>query len=173
MMPRISHCFCVSDFLLVTLLSEIMIFVFSFLFLDNTSVVHSNYSSALTENHPTYRRQGFNSDSRYYFEAIKINVNTTGYYAFRSMSTMDTYGYLYNNSFDPFFPDVNLLYSDDSEGGNSQFLVSAVLQTMTDYFVVVTTTSPLVIGSFSILAIGPDSVSFSPINMTGKPRNYL
>lgn len=70
------------------------------------------------------------------------------------------------------FPDLNLLYSDDSGGGDDQFLLSVILQTMNDYIMVATTFYPNEIGPFSILAIGPESVSFSFANMTGEPRNY-
>lgn len=145
-----------------------MMSVFPFLLVANISVVHSTYSSALTENHPTYHEEGSSASQNFFYETIKITVNTAGYYAFRSDSTMDTYGYLYNNSFDPIFLDINRLYSDDSEGGNDQFLLSGILHRMNDYIVVATTNSPLVTGLFSILAIGPDSVNFSLTNMTGE-----
>lgn len=145
----------------------------SSLLLANIAVVQSSYSSVLTENHPTYYRVGTASESRNYFEAIKINVDTAGYYDLISDSNMNPCGYLYNHSFDLVFPDVNLVYSDYLEDGNDQFMLSVVLQTMSDYILVTTTTRPLVTGSYSILSTGPDSVNFSPTNMTREQQNYL
>ena len=146
--------------------------LFSFLHVANASVIQSSYSSALTENHPTYARGGSLSQSLNYFEAIQLNVHTSGSYRVRSSSTLDTYGYLYNNSFDPLNPTINLLQSDDDGAGARQFQFTMVFQTMTDYIVVATTYASNVTGAFSILATGPDSMRFSLMNTTGEQRNY-
>ena len=81
---------------------------------------------------------------------------------------MDTYGYLYNNTFDPTDLALNLLQSNDDGGESSQFLLSLVLQTTIDYILVATTFDPAITGVFSIIVQGPAAVSLTPINATSK-----
>jgi hypothetical protein len=59
----------------------------------------------------TYTR--FRAKGRYYYEAIQITVSEYGVYTFRSNSTVDGYGYLYLDEFDPFNPKDRLLSDDD------------------------------------------------------------
>jgi hypothetical protein len=73
---------------------------------------------------------------------------------------MDTYGYLYNNSFNSSFPNQNVLLADDDDGGNHQFDLIYFLHSSAAYVVVATTYATNVTGAFLITAIGPGSVSF-------------
>jgi hypothetical protein len=146
--------------------------VFTFLRLANASLVKSKYSSALNTTSPMFLAAASYSMSLSYFEAIQIKVNTAGYYDLRSISKMDTYGYLYRDTFDPIYPELSLLGSSDEEGGDSQFLFSIRLETSADYILVATTFEPYVTGTFSILATGPDSVWFSLIDTKGS-EEYL
>ena len=143
-----------------------------FLHVANASMVQSNYSSALTETHPAYSRGSPSSESQNYFEAIELNVNTSGYYRLRSSTSINTYGYLYNNSFDPLNPTVNLLQSDDDGAGARQFQLLMVFRATADYILVTTTYASNVTGNFSILVSGPDSMRFTLMNVTCKQRNY-
>jgi hypothetical protein len=142
-------------------------YVFSVLCAGNPSIVQSNYSSAVASTRPICCRGGSFSLSLNFFEAININVTTTGYYDMRSRSTMKSYGYLYDNSFDPIFPGLNLLKANENNRRTQLFLLSMLLQAGTSYILVATTDEPYATGTFSILATGPASVWFSPINITG------
>jgi hypothetical protein len=79
---------------------------------------------------------------------------------------MDTYGYFYNNAFDPSYPSQNLITSDDDSGGNRQFQIRGSLQSRHTYILVVTTYTNGVTGSFSIRGTGPASISFRKITPT-------
>jgi hypothetical protein len=46
-------------------------------------------------------------------------IYQTGTYTFTSGSSIDTYGYFYNQVFDPSYPTSNLIaFDDDGEDGN-------------------------------------------------------
>jgi hypothetical protein len=48
-------------------------------------------------------------------------VNTTGSYTFTCSSGIDTYGYLYQESFDPSYTSMNLIVQDDDGTGTRDF----------------------------------------------------
>ncbi|CAF4171318.1 unnamed protein product, partial [Adineta steineri] len=130
-----------------------------------SSTIKSQYSSALSAYSPVFirpRTWGFDYPSYFFYQSIRINVTTTGAYTIFSDSPMDTYGFLYSNTFDPSFPDQNLmLYNDNAAAPNNQFVLIATLQAMKQYTLVVTTYWPSNTGAFSIIEVGPASVGFS------------
>ena len=148
-----------------------------FLHLGAPGLGPTNYSSVLTNTSATYCREDPCLDSFYYYEALKITVYTAGNYTIRSSGRLDTVGYLYINTFDPTFPDLNMLQFNDDDGGSSQFLLSMWLETMNTYIVVVTTFPLMLTGAFSITVRGAAAVIISLINATGqsshKSREYL
>jgi hypothetical protein len=82
-----------------------------------------------------------------------------------SSGSFDSYGYLYDGSFNPLYPSLNLITTDDDGGGNGQFKISRYLQSGRTYILVVTTHKAGIIGSFSIRATGPaslDMTAFTP-----------
>ncbi len=93
-----------------------------------------------------------------------MTVNTTGTYTFTSLSSFDTYGYLYDSYFYPFDPSSNLITQNDDSGGNGQFKLSAFLEVGVPYNLVFTTFREGETGPFSILASGPNEVYFIPVN---------
>jgi hypothetical protein len=95
-----------------------------------------------------------------------VTVYTAGKYTFASSSSMDTYGYFYSDSFDPFNPSRNLMASDDDSGGDRQFRINVTLSYGRTYVLVVTTYASSITGSFSIIALGPASVSLTSITPT-------
>ncbi len=101
----------------------------------------------------------YDFDDDYYYEMI--SVSNAGNFTIKSQSSINTYGYLYENSFDRFDTSSNLLMEDDNSGDNEQFKMTAFLQPPTLYFLVVTTFSPHVMGQFSIIAYGPSSISLT------------
>jgi hypothetical protein len=102
--------------------------------------------------------------SNYYYETIQVNVIETGYYRFRSSDSIDTYGYIYEDNFNPLNPFENFLLKDDNSCLNGQFRFATVLQASTTYVLVVTTFRPNVTGSFSIIVSGPNKISLKHIS---------
>lgn len=131
-------------------------------------MVQSKYSSYLTIDSSTYARKGSLEAANYFYQAIQIHVLLTGYYTIVCTSNMDTYGYIYINAFDPIYPPGNLLSYDDDSGGNHQFMFKVKLQILIEYILVLTTSYQNITGSFKITAIGPESVSFSQLNISSK-----
>jgi hypothetical protein len=127
------------------------------------SIIDSTYSDALTLNSETFSRDG-NSGSVYYYNAIEVQVTTTGTYTFKSSSSLDTYGYLYQRNFDPSYPSSSLMSYDDDSAGSSQFQFANNLRSDIKYILVVTTYGQSTTGAFSIIASGPDDISFKPIS---------
>jgi hypothetical protein len=102
----------------------------------------------------------------FYYEAIQVRVPTTGLYSFRSISSLDAYGYLYENDFNPWDISSNLLTRDDDSGGSVQFLITYTLQSTGTYVLVFTTYSPGETTAFSIAGSGPAVVSFTRMEIT-------
>jgi len=121
--------------------------------------IESKYSSGLATTSPTYCRDTC-AKGDFYYVAITVSVATPGTYLFSSKSDIDTYGYIYMNSFDPSKPHQNLLQENNDSGEKKQFKLKVHLKSGPKYILVTTTSSPNVTGSFSIIASGPTSVSF-------------
>jgi hypothetical protein len=100
----------------------------------------------------------------YYYHAVEVRVNTTGTYTFKSSSSVDTYGYLYQGNFYPSYPSYNIVTRDDDSAGGGQFQLTASLRSDITYILVFTTFSERTTTAFSIIASGPDDVFFNPIN---------
>ena len=74
---------------------------------------------------------------------------------------MDTYGYIYNNSFNYSIISQNLISSDNDSGDYDQFMFYTFLNSVTKYILVATTDFPYVTGRFSIIINGPGPISFN------------
>lgn len=95
-----------------------------------------------------------------YYEALQIAVSTTGNYTFTSISSMDTYGYLFIEQWHPRLLCMNLLHeNDDMTKGMLQFHIRADLQTSTTYILLVTTYRSDTTGKFTIHVFGPANIS--------------
>jgi len=91
-----------------------------------------------------------------------------GVYTITSNSSIDTYGYIYNTSFNPALPSENMLLSDDDGGGDHQFKLLLYLQSIIKYILVVTTYNENEQGGFIVIVTGPTLVSFSAADMSSK-----
>ena len=60
------------------------------------------YGSGLSAKSEKYNRDC--QESSYYYHAVHIHVITTGAYRISSISSIDTYGYVYEDNFDPLDP---------------------------------------------------------------------
>jgi hypothetical protein len=103
------------------------------------------------------------SISNYYYAAFEINVVMSSNYSFSSESDIDTHGYIYNNTFHPDNPSLNLLKEDDNSGGNKQFKLTVFLQPWTSYMLVATTFSPNATSKFSIIVLDPTTIALRHI----------
>ncbi|CAF0990307.1 unnamed protein product [Adineta steineri] len=131
-----------------------------------SSMVKTQYSSALTSNSQMYCRTSICAIPNTYFQAIQLNVSISGTYTFVCNSSIDTYGFLYYNTFDPNYPPANLIILDDDGGGNYQFQLTAHLQISSRYILVVTTFNQNITGPFTITATGVSSIDLSSINVS-------
>jgi hypothetical protein len=123
-----------------------------------SSIIHWTNSSRLTKDSQMYS-QDCNLES-FFYEAFEVKVPENRYYTIWSSSNIDTYGYIYENSFDPLDPFENLLTSnDDSEGYGDQFKIETHLYDDTRYILIVTTYSPKQIGDITINILGLKNVT--------------
>ncbi|CAF1199319.1 unnamed protein product [Rotaria sordida] len=107
---------------------------------DNPHLFNEVYSSNWVKFGLSYKRYGPSVHDKYYnYDACRLVVPIHDNYSFTSDGIIDTYGYLYNNSFHPSSPDQNLLFADDDSGGNGQFRFTVSLVPNVTYILVVTT----------------------------------
>jgi hypothetical protein len=74
---------------------------------------------------------------------------------------MNTYGYLYQETFDPIDPQDNCIDDDDGRCGDGQFSLESFLEVNKTYILVVTTSYPGATGTFSITSKSHANVSFT------------
>jgi hypothetical protein len=87
-----------------------------------------------------------------------VKVIKSGYYSFSSHSTMDAYGFIYRNTFDPLNPTENLLQAEDDSGSDLQFRLNIRLSGDMTYVLVMTTNQLKQTGTFSITVLGDNKV---------------
>jgi hypothetical protein len=129
------------------------------------------YSGMLTTGSEVYHRRASSTSDEYYYDAITMNVFVSGTYSLTSRSSIDTYGYIYNNSFYPNNPEQNLLSMNDDGGDNKQFKFTIFLQPEITYILVVTTYSTEVTGSFLVVSSGPALITFTGTNTHRTSKN--
>jgi hypothetical protein len=131
----------------------------SFVFhcLDMSSVIQWTNSSALTTKSQMYSQDC--SQDNFYYDAFEIKVPETRYYTIWSSSNIDTYGYIYENSFDSLNPSENLWMKDDDGGSNGQFKFEIPLYVDTTYILVITTYYPKTPGEIKINILGLKDVT--------------
>ncbi|CAF3690105.1 unnamed protein product [Adineta steineri] len=100
----------------------------------NTQFIHS---SSLTVDSPTYCRDY--QVPQCHYETSQIYVNTKGLYVLWSESSINTYGYIYKNDFNPLKPFENLLLSNDGSkqsscviGDHCNFYIKGIGLTLDD-----------------------------------------
>ena len=98
----------------------------------------------------------------------------SGSYTFVCNSTIDSYGYLYNDTFDPYNPTLNFLQQNDDGAGSRQFLLNWTLSVNGKYVLVPTSLSVNTISKFSIIGSGSGgAVNFTKLNVTCTGRVTL
>ncbi|CAM4759723.1 unnamed protein product [Rotaria magnacalcarata] len=117
------------------------------------------------------------ADASYYYKLLKVTVTTNGYYNFRTDSSIDTYGYLYQKHFNAQSTLENLVVYNDDAGGKLLFLLSYNIQSGITYYLVTTTYFPLITGLLTVVISGPAEVNITlinaplPINSTATPAS--
>lgn len=126
--------------------------------LDHSSLRPQNvHASSLNINNQIYSPD---CDNQYrHYESILVKANTTGHYSFLSESTIDIYGLIYANTFNPLNPSENLLDTDDDSALDLQMKLGIRLSAEMTYVLVVTTSRYKQIGLFSIVVSGDDKVT--------------
>jgi hypothetical protein len=139
--------------------------------------ISAAYAGGLSSSSSIFYRPSSTANSVYYFQAIQVTVPTAGIYALRSISNIDTRGYLYRTDFDPSNATANLITDNDDSGGQLQFLIQANLEPGSIYILVVTTHREYVTGNYSVTAVGPALASLTSITpSTSRPitaRKFL
>lgn len=125
------------------------------------------YNSVLGKNNQTFPRDQC-SISKHFYEAIRINVSFDGFFTFCSNSSIDTFGYIYEDTFDPFDLESDLIASDNDDCDNQQFRLCLFLQANTSYILVVTTHAEGVTGPFSVSVVGGTEVHLTAIDRLGE-----
>ena len=139
------------------LLAYTIVFNWFIFHLVYTSLLRQNiYSSSLSTNSQIYSRD---CDKQYfYYESIRIKVIKSGYYSFPSYSTIDAYGFIYKNTFNPLNPSENLLGAEVSRSSDLQFRLDIALSGGMTYVLVMTTNNIKQTGPFSITVHGLNKV---------------
>ncbi|CAF1657006.1 unnamed protein product [Adineta ricciae] len=133
-----------------------------------TSPIHIlfNHSSELTKNSPMYYRDCH--IPKCYYETYEIRVNTNGSYIIWSVSEMHTYGYIYQNNFDPLRPSSNKLFEHNGTCNQEQFKFIVDLQINTRYILVVTTFHSYTTGRYSLSISGLNETNVTVVRSNPK-----
>ena len=121
---------------------------------------HSNYTSRLNRSSATYASKRC-STSKFFYQALQIDVAVSGRYCIWSWSAMIIHGFLYRDTFDPIDPSLNLIERDSGSCGDGQFRLYTLLQTNITYILVVTPLDGSRVGLFSIFTVGPGNTTFT------------
>ncbi|CAF4779182.1 unnamed protein product, partial [Rotaria socialis] len=129
-------------------------------------MINTTVSSALTVNNPIYDRRGDGNSSCYY-DTFDLSVSMAGIYYIGSNSAMDTYGSLYNGSFIPNRPDLNLIVNNDDSNGGTQFGFAVSLQPHARYTLVATTFADFETGRYTVVVSGLQRVTLIRTTIIG------
>ena len=130
-------------------------------FVELPKPITSTYSTELSESNGVFARPGGWGNS--FYVAIRVTVSQSGLYTFRSSNTLDTVGYLYNNSFSPSSPSANLLAQNDMSANPFQLQITAELQFTGTVILVVTNARPDNTGAVTVRVTGPGAAIFSEL----------
>jgi len=129
-------------------------------------MIQSHYSSELNNKSP--KHTSFNCrHPDHYYEALEINVNTSGFYMFSTEGYLNTYGYLYEHQFDPYDSIDNSFARSDDSCDSGQLKLIAYLKLNITYTLIVTTqyTDVDEQGPFSLFVEGPDQIKIKQMSM--------
>lgn len=128
----------------------------------STLVLQKIYSSSLSTRNQIYHR--YCDKQNFYYESIQVKVIESGYYSFGSLSSMDVYGFIYRNTFNPLNPAENLLPVDVDSNTNFQFRLNIHLSSNMTYVLIMTTYRLRETGTFSIVVLGTHKVTLERLS---------
>ncbi|CAF3371424.1 unnamed protein product [Rotaria socialis] len=137
--------------------------------LSSAQPITTTASYVLSSSSPEFARPYAYDYNNVPYQAILVTVSMTGMYTFKSSSSIDTSGYLYNEPFNSSDSYRNLIISDDDSGGNLQFQINASLQSSHSYVLVVTPYRKAVTGRFLIEAAGPERLELTTYRHSAGP----
>lgn len=125
-------------------------------------LVNSSAAVSLTFASPSFVRP-YGTEFPCFYQLLRIQPDADGTYTFQSLSDIDTFGYMYWNTFRPNQIWSNRVSSNDDSGQNYQFKFSSALYRRNKYFLVVTTYLTNITGNIDVLVSGPASLDLVPI----------
>ncbi|CAF3936588.1 unnamed protein product [Adineta steineri] len=139
------------------------------------TVFQKTYSSSLTKNNQMYYRDC--QTEKFYYESIQVKVIKSGYYTFRGSGSIDPYGSIYKNKFNPLDPWENLLNQEYAHGSDIRFKLDIHLDVDMIYVLVMTTFGSKETGDFWINVLGENEVVLdrlsTPVNIQLKYSSNL
>jgi len=129
-------------------------------------IIQSNYSSELNNKSP--KHTSFNCRQLdHYYEALEINVSTSGFYMFSSESSLNAYGYLYEHQFNLYDSIDTSLAQSDHLCYDDQLRIIAYLEFNITYILIITTHYAYANqkGPFSVFVKGPDAIEIKQMSM--------
>ena len=144
-----------------------MRFLILFLIISATafSQVQTQFT-AILDGSLSYVRPFWGSEDLFNYSLIELQPEVDGLYDILNPSanltvSNDPYIYLYENSFDPQNPEVNLLAFDDDGGEGLLFQLADIqFNSVTTYFMVATSYRPGSTGTFEIIVSGVGGVEY-------------
>ena len=134
-----------------------------FLLVSTFLDIKTAYSSALTTNSPMYCAQYCSRSSFwYYYDAVQVVPSKSGTHRFVGSSRINVDGLIYERSFDPVKPSINLLAEDADNGSHFPFELIRFLSSNETYVLVTRATLIYDTRLFSIIVSGPSIVYFTP-----------
>ena len=138
------------------------VFLSLFYLINSIEYILATVNGELTSQSRKFIRPG-RSSRNYYYNPIEFRTYTTSSYTITSRSSLNTYGCVYNDSFNSSHPLTNLIVCDDDSAGDLQFLIRCGFQSNRKYILVVTTSTTDSTGSYSIVVTGAASVNMTSI----------
>jgi hypothetical protein len=120
-----------------------------------TTVARLIYASVLRANDQMYSPTGCSVPTHHY-DVLELIIKTPGYYRISSNSSIGLRASIYQNTFDPVNPSLNLRAEKEGDLG---FRLTLFLRAETIYMLVVTSVTPHQTGAFSIVSAGPANVT--------------
>ena len=125
-------------------------------------IIQAIYSLKLTTNSPKISRDCSKAD--YYYEAIQVNVDQSGFYSFSGTSSMDDPNGILYHIFDPTDTLKDRWFSENRCNHQGRFQFSVELDKDITYTLVVTTLQSNMIGNFSVTVFGSGNVTLNRIS---------
>ena len=121
------------------------------------------YLTMLTSESSTYNR-GHCDSVKFYYNALQINVKTSGFYTLTSKSTTGLNSNLYEQYFHPFNPSHNLLSVNTDICANNQFSLSSTFLVNHTYVLLLTSYYVDQEEKIYIISTGPDAIIYNSIS---------